>query len=171
MYKRNIIVKWILYALLAFILTLLQEYVFSRIKIMGVAPILGGVITATIAMYEGGIAGGIFGAVLGYMCNNYSGGTEGLFAFMYLIGGFATGVLCEYMFRKKFITAFLWAAALTLSSTFVYFFIFFLIPGKAGVSALLLVGLPEVVYSVLLTPLVYFPVREIAKRSGAEEEI
>lgn len=162
--------KWALYTGLALIVMLLQEFLFTKLRIFGVHPMLGGVLTAVIAMSEGGVGGSVFGLFVGILQDTATVGYEGYYSIVYLICGLLAGFVCDYMFRKNILTAFLWSLICSSAATLVYFMLFFLITGRAGVAALWQVALPEIAYSALMTPLVYFPAMRIAEISSQKAE-
>ena len=138
-----------------------EEFIFSRLRIFGIAPVAGGALTAVIAMFEGSIPGALYGAAVGYMQYGVSGGAEGLIAFVYLVVGFFISITCEYLFHRRFLTALIWSAALTTTATLMYYIVFMLIPRRATALQLLTVALPEIIYSQIFVPIVYFAVKRI----------
>ena len=80
-----------------------------------------------------------------------------------------SGIVCASMFRKSFFTAALWSLISSATVTLIYYMLFFLMTGRAGISALWLTALPEILYSTLLTPLVYFPVARIAREASEND--
>lgn len=160
--NRQAIRKWALYAGFGLLMMLLQEYLLARFRIAGVHPLLGGVLTGVVAMLEGGIGGGAFGLYVGVLQDAASVGPEGYYAFLYLVCGTAAGLISEYLFRKNFFSAMLWSFAVTAVSTLIFFVLFYLITGRAEPSAIWRTALPEILYSTMMFPLVYFPARRIA---------
>lgn len=158
----KIVKKWALYVGLALLTMLLQEFLFTRMQIYGIHPMLGGALTAVIAMFEGGIGGAVFGLIVGILQDTATIGYEGYYAIVYLLCGLFTGFVCEYMFRKSILTALLWALISSAAATLFYYMLFFLITGRAGIAALWQVALPEIIYSTMMTPLVYYPAMRIA---------
>lgn len=172
MYRyRDNIIKWLKYSLFLILLTLTQEFLLSRLRIFNIMPVLGGVLTATVAMFEGGVAGAVFGAVTGFAGSGLAGGGEILHALCYFFGGLATGELCSYMFRKGLLTAFLWSLAVTLVTSLLYFLFFYLVPYGVSVRQIIFTVLPETLYSLLFIPVVYFPVREISRAAEGAPEV
>ncbi len=159
--------KWIMYVAFGLITLFLQEHLLSRLKIYGIHPMLGGVLTAVIAVCEGGIAGGAFGLFVGVVQDALIIGPEGFYALVYFFSGLFAGYICEYMFRKNFLTAALWSTAITSVATLIYYMMFFLLTGRAGVSAFLTTALPEIAYSVIFLVPIYFPLKQISRLTGA----
>ena len=142
---------------------IVQEHLFTKLKVAGVHPMLGGVLTACIAMYEGGIRGGAFGLFIGILQDSFVIGPEGYYSLIYMGCGLAAGLICDYMFRKSFLAACLWSLIITALTTLIYFILFFLLIGRAGISELWKTAIPEIIYSIFLLPLIYFPVRYISQ--------
>ncbi len=161
--NRKELKRWSMYAGFILIAMIVQEYLLTRIKIGRVHPMLGGLLTACVAMYEGGIRGGAFGLFIGILQDALVIGPEGYFSLIYMGCGLAAGYICDYMFRKSFLTACLWSLVITSLTTLVYFVLFFLLTGRAGISELWRTAVPEILYSITLLPLVYFPVRYISQ--------
>jgi len=168
--KNRDFLKWISYALVTVLAFTLQELLFSRLRIGGIAPVFGGAVVAVIAMFEGVMAGGIFGVVCGALLYQTPGGGEILYIFIYAAGGIAIGALCSYMFRRRLVTALMWSLALNAVATLSYMLVFFVMTRRVGFSALYTTALPEILYSTAVTPLIYFPLREIFTRRKALDD-
>jgi rod shape-determining protein MreD len=164
--NRRTIKKWALYAGLGILMMLIQEHLLARLDISGIHPMVGGVLTAAVAMFEGGIGGASFGLFVGVLQDSSVIGAEGYYSLLYLACGMTAGFICEYMFRKNIFTALMWSFFITAVTTLIYFLLFFLITGRSGISALWRTALPEIVYSSLMLPFVYFPVRYIAHNTA-----
>lgn len=168
--NRTAIKKWIIYAATGLMLMLIREFVFGRFKLLNVYPVFGGLIVATVAMFEGGIGGASFGLLVGIVKDAALIRGEGFYALTYMICGGLTGVMCRYLFRNKFATALLWSFVTTAFTTLTYFTIFFLIPRRADISAFWTVALPEIFYSIILLPIVYYPIRHIYGSYGPNQD-
>lgn len=162
--------KWVMYVLIAVLCLVLREQGFEHLKIFGVAPMFGGALTACVAMREGTLRGGLYGLFCGYLYFGLTGGVEHLYALIYLLGGAACGAACAYLFRKRFLTALLWSLVINAVASFLVFVMFYYIPGRADVSALLRVALPEIVYSTAVTALVY-PAAAFVHKGTREAEV
>lgn len=127
-------------------------------------------LTSVAAVFFGPYIGAVYGLLTGAYVDFMRVGSEGFFALIYMLCGFGVGAVCAYAFKRSLVTAFLWAAAVTAAATIGYYCIFFLLTQRAGISAFYTTALPEIGYSVLMTPLVYYPMREIHKLISAKEE-
>lgn len=168
--KFALIMKWVLYAAIAVIIAVMQKYVFSRLDIFGITPLLLGGLAVCIGMFEGAAAGAICGGLLGAFMYATNTGVELLYAAAYACGGFAAGMLCEQLMGKKLAVAMLLSLALNAATCVLFFVLIMWLPGRAGLFAMLRVGLPEIIYSTAVTPVVYLPVRLLAKVGGSLEE-
>lgn len=168
--KFALIMKWVLYAVIAVITAVLQKYIFSRLDIFGITPLLLGGLAVCIGMFEGAAAGAICGGLLGAFMYATNTGVELLYAAVYACGGFTAGMLCEQLMGKKLAVAMLMSLALNAAACVLFFVLIMWLPGRAGPLAMLRVGLPEIIYSTAVTPVVYLPVRLLAKVGGSLEE-
>lgn len=168
--KLALVMKWALYAALAVITAVVQKYVFSRLDIFGITPLLLGGLAVCIGMFEGAAAGAICGGLLGAFMYATNTGVELLYAAAYSCGGFAAGMFCEQLMGKKLAVAMLMSLALNATACVLFFILIMWLPGRAGLFAMLRVGLPEIIYSTAVTPLIYLPVRLLAKASGSLDE-
>lgn len=168
--KLALVMKWALYAALAVMTAVMQKYVFSRLEIFGITPLLLGGLAVCIGMFEGAAAGAICGGLLGAFMYATNTGVELLYALVYSCGGFASGMLCAQLMGKKLAVAMLLSLAINAAACVLFFILIMWLPGRAGLFAMLRVGLPEIAYSTAVTPLVYLPVRLLAKASGSLEE-
>ena len=159
--KKKAVKKWAMYAGLGLLVMILQEFLLTRLSVFGIHPMLGGVLTAAVAVFEGGIAGGAFGMFIGVLQDSMVVGPEGYYSLVYFGCGMATGFICQYMFHKSFLTAGLWSVIITAFTTLFYYLIFYLLTGRAGIAALWMIAAPEIIYSVLFLPLIYYPVKHI----------
>ncbi len=164
------LLKWSLYVINAVMILFLQDYLFVHFKIFGVHPMFAAAVVSSVALFEGALPGAVFGMFIGFVHALPINGGEGYFAFVYAASGFICGAVCEYMFGKRLVTVLLWSFIINVVVTLGYFFFYFFIPGKAGGMALVSTGIPEMIYSSAVTPIAYFPIREVARRLGTEED-
>ena len=170
---RRAIVKWVVYAVLLIVVFLLQEYVFSALRIFGVCPILMGSLAVCVGMNEGAGAGAVYGAVCGAVMYARPGSSELMYALVFAAGGVLAGVLCENILTKGIAGALLLSLATNALATLIFFIFVMWIPGRAGMTALIQVGLVEIAYSTAGTLVTWAPTRFIsraAKLSELEEE-
>ena len=151
--NRYRIARGALWALLLLAALVLQGTVCNRLPLLGVSPLLLPVAAVCVAMMgsaEFGAAIGLAGGLLGYL----GGGAAALFIPLLCLAGALAGGLCSQYFTRSLLPALLLALmALLLCALAVLALRCYL--GHAPVSALLRVVLPETVYSLLYTPLLY----------------
>ncbi len=163
MLKREILFKWLFYALIIWFFATLQISVLTAIKPFGVHPFIMPGLVAVFALFEGKIAGGTVGLLAGLFCDAFYSQTEGYFAIALMVLGILTGVLSVYIFDKNLISAFIWSIGTYLLVDFFYFIFFVLFPQRGGWGALVSTGFPEIGISMLLLPIVYLPIKLVSR--------
>lgn len=162
--------KWIGYACIFLLAFLLQTTALSRLEIMKVHPNLIPVVVVCVAIFEGPAGGAAFGFAAGLVCDALIPPSEAFFAVFFLFMGLLTGRVCNYIFKKRMFTALFWSLICMTALDLLYFCVFYLLPGRAGISALYTVALPETVFSVVFAPAVYLPVRAVYRRFGENNQ-
>ncbi len=168
--KYRFVVKWVLYAILGVAAIIAQRYVFSRLDIAGITPILMGSLAVAVGMFEGAAPGAIYGCLCGFMMYTSGGNSELLYATVYASGGFAAGMLCDRLLKKNIAGAMLASLVVNAVAGLLYFIFLMWLPGRAGLYAMLRAGLPEIAYSTALMPLMYAPVRLLSRMAGSAED-
>ena len=144
MTRRDLIHKWLVYALGLLPLWLLDDYILPRYPLFGVTPMLLPVAAAAVAVLEGAYAGAGFGMAL---------------------AGMAIGALAQYALSQSFPGCLLCSAAI-LALLDLLRVLRGLITHAASLPALLQVAVPEFLYSLAWTPVVYLLFRAIFRRVG-----
>ena len=161
MTRRDLIHKWLVYALGLLPLWLLDDYILPRYPLFGVTPMLLPVAAAAVAVLEGAYAGAGFGMAVGLLWElAYPGGFGGLVLGMAL-AGMAIGALAQYALSQSFPGCLLCSAAILALRV-----LRGLITHAASLPALLQVAVPEFLYSLAWTPVVYLLFRAIFRRVG-----
>ena len=112
MTRRDLIHKWLVYALGLLPLWLLDDYILPRYPLFGVTPMLLPVAAAAVAVLEGAYAGAGFGMAVGLLWElAYPGGFGGLVLGMAL-AGMAIGALAQYALSQSFPGCLLCSAAI-----------------------------------------------------------
>ena len=143
MTRRDLIHKWLVYALGLLPLWLLDDYILPRYPLFGVTPMLLPVAAAAVAVLEGAYAGAGFG----------------------MAAGMAIGALAQYALSQSFPGCLLCSAAI-LALLDLLRVLRGLITHAASLPALLQVAVPEFLYSLAWTPVVYLLFRAIFRRVG-----
>ncbi len=162
--------KTLIYGFYLICLTLLQMTLLPELKLFGVHPILFPAFVVIVAVFEGPWTGGAFGLAAGLFADALMPAVGFFFVLIYLCLGVLVGYLSNYLYRKNIVTMLLWSGAVHLSANIMFFFAFFFVPGQAGVGAFSAVCLPEVFFSLLLTPLLYLPLRSNYRYWQKEED-
>jgi len=151
-----------LHALLLIIVYILQHYVFSRIPVWGVKPLILPVAVIGIGFFGGGTWGGVFGIFAGIMCD-IAYVTTPLFSLVLPLIGLASGLLSEYALLRSLlsylITSLLGLIFISFLQMFPYLFF-----RDVGPLILIKVASLQTAYSLLFVFPLYFPVRRLSKR-------
>jgi len=163
MNRRNVI-KWILYAVLAIVFSTIEARLSPHVRIFGVSPGFGAALTVSVAIYEGAAGGAFFGLACGALEYLAPGDAETVYMLAYMLGGYTVGMFCDYVLSRSLAAALLTSLILNAVSTLLFFVFMMAVPQNAGLAALGTAGVAEIVMCTAVTPLVYFPVREISRR-------
>ena len=168
-YKRDLVVKWAIYVAAAIVFSVVETRLMPHIRVFGVSPGFGAALTVAVAMYEGAASGAVFGLVCGALEYLSPGNSELIYMLVYMLGGYAAGAMCSYMFNRSIVTAFLGVFVLNTVAVLLYFVFMIALPRHAGLSALATAGVAEILMSTAVTPVVYLPVKAVARRWNATE--
>ena len=129
--KRSQITKWVCYALLMLLCTVLQTlpglFRLGEAKPLWLLPL-----ALAVAVEEGEFAGGIFGAVCGLMWDYTAGRTVGMLALELMILCFGVSVVVQLYLKdtpSNFVLLAVTCALLVLSADWLFFYY---MPGYAG---------------------------------------
>ena len=163
MTRRDFLTKWLIYVLAFLPVWFLESYVLSRVKLFGVSPMLLPLAAVTVAVLEGGAAGGAFGLFVGAVCDAmyHTGGAMTLG--MTLLSA-AAGITAQYRVRQNLVGCFICCApALLLLDLFRIGWR--LLASAAPLGAMLEVAVPEILFSLCFVPLVYAVFRWVHSRT------
>ncbi|MCL2747872.1 MAG: rod shape-determining protein MreD [Oscillospiraceae bacterium] len=166
----RIIFKWLSYVLFLTALAVIQTSLLPNLKLFGASPNLLPIAATMVAVLEGGVPGALFGLLAGLYCDAIIPKVDVLHTVYLFVSGLVIGQLVAALFKKNLVTAALCAIASLAVLDFFLMLLFFIVPRRAGISSLLQVALPEILFSAILSPLVYGPIRWANKRWGEEEE-
>jgi rod shape-determining protein MreD len=144
---------------------LVDTVVLSGIAIGGVSPSVVILAVTAVALTDGGEAGARFGFAAGIAVDLLAGGLMGLSALVYLLVGFAIGLLRPYLDPTALTTQVLAGAAATAAAVLTYGGLSLLLDpqgltGTSVIAAAVGVGL----LTGLLAPLVVRPVGSLLRR-------
>ena len=165
MTRRDMIHKWSVYALGLLPVWLLDAYILPRFPLWGVIPMLLPSAVVAVAVLEGAYAGTCFGMSVGLLWElSYAGGFGGLVFAMALVG-MVVGGLSQYALSQSLPGCMLCSAGvlLLLDSLRVGRG---LLTQSAQLPHLLQVAVPECLFSLACTPLIYLLFRTIFNRVG-----
>lgn len=149
----------LLYALYMSLVLLVQDALFSNISIFGVRAMFVPAAAVAVGMFEGGVWGAVFSLALGFLAD-ISFGNTALFVALFPCIGFASGALSRYLVNRRFF-AYMCLALLALALTAAFQFLGLALEGQS-LPALAWVGLWQVVFSLPVAALLYFPCKAIA---------
>ena len=165
MTRRDFIHKWTVYALGLLPVWALDAYILPRWPLFGITPMLLPLAAAAVAVLEGAYAGTGFGMAVGLLWElAYPGGFGGLVFFLAL-AGMAMGAVSQYALSQSLIGCLLCSAdVLALLDLLRIARILFI--NAARLSDLRQVAVPEFLWSLAWTPLVWLLFRAIYNRVG-----
>ena len=165
MTRRDLIHKWLVYALGLLPVWLLDAYILPRVPLWGTVPMLLPLAAAAVAVLEGAYAGTGFGMAVGLLWElAYPGGFGGMVFFLAL-AGMAMGAVSQYALRQSFPGCLICSAGV-LGLLDLLRVARGLLTNAAGLSELLQVAVPEFLWSMAWTPLVWLLFRAIYNRVG-----
>ena len=155
--------KWTAYGLFLLLMCLLQAAPYLIPEIFGARPLLVVPTVVFIAMFTGPIGGAAAGIAGGLLWDLYSDRLLGFNAIVLLIICCACGLLVRLLIRNNLPSALLLAAgALLFQGLMDWFFNYVLLRGSEPWYMLLHLTLPNALYTLILSPLLYGLTRLIA---------
>ena len=148
--------RGIVTAVLVFICFILQTSVFELIKLAGITPNILLILISSVAVMRGQKPGMIVGFFSGLLADLFFGTSIGFYALIYMLIGYGNGLLGQ-VFYTEFINmpVILCTLSEILFSLYVYVFSF-LLKGQTNILFYIWkVMLPELVYTVLMTLVIY----------------
>ena len=159
--RKDWIVKTLAYALLLVLIAALETSVLSGWRIFGAAPELLVFIAAAAAVYEGPVAAVLCGFFAGLLLDGL--GTGSLWWNTVALTGMTAVIwaVSPLIFRRRVLTVMMWGALMQFLCEF----------SKSGLSPVVTVILPRLLYSAALSPLVILPTAFLYKRYTQEPSI
>ena len=169
--RKDWIVKTLAYALLLVLIAALETSVLSGWRIFGAAPELLVFIAAAAAVYEGPVAAVLCGFFAGLLLDGL--GTGSLWWNTVALTGMTAVIwaVSPLIFRRRVLTVMMWGALMQFLCEFARFFITLYLFSKSGLSPVVTVILPRMLYSAALSPLVILPTAFLYKRYTQEPSI
>lgn len=153
MTRRDHVIQWTAYGIALLLVALAEHLVFSRTQLFGVMPVLLPSALVACATLEGPRSGAGFGIAVGVLMSIFAMGGFWRMA-VCSAAGLAAGLITRYVLRQDFVGHFL-CCFFALFLRMIWCIGTRLISGAAGLPALLLVGFPELLWSMIFTVPVY----------------
>lgn len=135
---------------------LLQTTVFRALEMGQVAPNILLVLTISFGFMQGKKQGIWVGFFSGLMIDIFHGNTLGFYALLYMYLGFASGFFCKVYFDEDLKVPLIMIAGGDFLYNLVIYMLLFMMKGKTDFYAYLkTVFLPEIVYTVLVSIVLY----------------
>lgn len=165
MTRRDQIHKWAIYALAVLPIWLLDALILNRYLMMGVRPMLLPLVVAAVATLEGSFAGAGFGLGIGLWWHGAYAGEQTAMILGMTLAGLAVGVVAQYALSQTFFGFLLCAGGLMAAvegwQVGVGLFL-----QTAHLQQLLAVAVPEFLWTMAFTPVVYLVFRLVFRRVG-----
>lgn len=157
-------------AILILVCFLLQTTVFRSLEMGQVAPNLLIILTISFGFMQGKKEGLMVGFFSGLLIDLFYGDVLGFYAMLYMYIGYLSGFFCKIFFDEDIKVPIVMVAAGDFILNFAIFVLKFLFRGRVDLySYLKMIILPEIVYTVLLSVLLYRIFYSINKRLVAGE--
>ena len=165
MTRRDFIHKWLVYALALLPVWLLDACILPRCPLWGTTPMLLPLAAAAVSVLEGAYSGTGFGMAVGLLWElAYPGGFGGQVFFLAL-AGMAMGAVSQYALSQSFPGCLICSAGV-LGLLGLLRVARGLLTNLAGLPQLLQVAVPEFLWSLVWTPLVWLLFRFLYNRVG-----
>lgn len=165
MTRQVFLFKWFVYALALLPLCVLQTMVLDRFPIQGVTPVLLPMAAAVVAVLEGPVGGAGYGIYVGAVYEMAVPGTGSLYLLGMCLLGCFVGILARNGLQQGFFGCLL-ASAGTLVLIDACRIGWRMMKHLAELETMLQVAKPEVLWSLVLFPLVYWIYRAVFRRVG-----
>lgn len=162
MQNKRFYIKLGLHALLLVVVYILQHFVFSRIPLWGVKPLILPVAVIGIGFFGGSVWGGVFGIFAGILCD-VAFVTAPLFTIALPVVGVGSGLLSEYALLKNLLSYLITSLLGLFLISFLQMFPF-LFFRDVEPSILLRIAALQTAYSLLFVFPLYLPVRRLSRR-------
>lgn len=143
-----------------------QDTVLARFAVLGIKTMFVPAAVTAVGFHEGGFRGGLYGLLAGVLCDmTYSENTV-LFTVLFPALGFASGLAADFMMNRTYL-AYLFAAAACMLMTGCAQMVRVLLIQPGAIFYCLLIAVGQMLVSMPVAALLYFPVEQIASRFEA----
>jgi len=165
MTRQDFMKKWLIYGLVLLLTALLQRQFFGRLRPFGVTPVLLPLAVLALASLEGAAGGAGYGIAAGVV-SMYLDGSSAWAVLLLCLCGAVGGLLAQYALSRSFFGYLLCClGAMTLRGAWLV--LIRLRQGTAPLAVLLRVAGPELLCTMLVSPLIYLLLRFFYNRWGA----
>lgn len=150
---------------------LLQTTVFKRLSFSGIEPNLMIVVTAAFGFMRGQKSGMFVGFFCGFLLDAISGGMMGMNMIIYSLIGYANGFFMPIFYDDDVTLPLALIAGSDVIYSIVIYLVMFMLKGDFNFGYYLLhIILPELIYTIVITLILYKIILYINKRLTAEEQ-
>ena len=164
---KNRTIRIVLHALLLLGLYVLQVMIFSRLRILGVAPLILPIAVVGAGLFEGPSWGGGIGLAAGILCD-IALGTTALFTIILTAMGMGVGLLSTYLLRRGLPSYILCVSAALALIAFLQLFTLLVYHGESPL-ALLRVAIVQCIYSLFFAIPLYYLARGMGRRARMDK--
>ena len=165
MTRQDFLKKWLIYGLVLLLTALLQRQFFVRLRPLGVTPVLLPLAVMALASLEGAAGGAGYGIAAGIV-SMYLDGSSAWAVLLLCLCGAVTGLLAQYALSRSFF-GYLLCCLGTMTLRGAWFVLIRWRRGLAPLAVLLGVAGPELLCTMLASPLIYLLLRFFYNRWGA----
>lgn len=151
-------IRTITMTLLILITFILQSTVFQSLSIASIAPNLLLILTVSFGFMRGKKEGILVGFFCGILIDIFFGNLLGFYALIYMYIGYLNGFLCKVYYDEDVKVPMILTAISDLAYGFVVYGLQFMLRGRLHVMNYVWhIMLPEMIYTVLITVIIYRP--------------
>lgn len=151
-------IRTITMTLLILITFILQSTVFQSLSIASIAPNLLLILTVSFGFMRGKKEGILVGFFCGILIDIFYGNLLGFYALIYMYIGYLNGFLCKVYYDEDVKVPMILTAISDLAYGFVVYGLQFMLRGRLHVMNYVWhIMLPEMIYTVLITVMIYRP--------------
>lgn len=160
---KDMTIRIVSHTLMLLLLFVLQSMVFSRLRIMSVAPLIMPMAVIGVGLFEGATWGGGFGIAAGVLCDLSYSETSVFFTVLLTILGMAVGLLSEYVLTKGLFSYLLCCLLSLVIIAFLQMF-GFLVFQRVDIQSLLQVGIIQTLYSLIFSVPTYYLTKIVSRK-------
>ena len=151
-------IRTITMTLLILITFILQSTVFQSLSIASIVPNLLLILTVSFGFMRGKKEGRLVGFVCGILIDIFYGNLLGFYALIYMYIGYLNGFLCKVYYDEDVKVPMILTAISDLAYGFAVYGLQFMLRGRLHVMNYVWhIMLPEMIYTVLITVIIYRP--------------